>query len=42
MRPLVFTLKPCKLGGIVLTFQGFRADVSRPLFRLTASERGNY
>ena len=30
MRPLAFTLKPCKLGGIVLTFQGFWADVSRP------------
>lgn len=30
-------LKPCKLRGIVLTFQGFWADVSSPLFRLAAS-----
>ena len=33
-------LKPCKLRGIVLTFQGFWADVSSPLFRLAASDEG--
>ena len=34
--------EPCKLRGIVLTFQGFRADVSRLPLPPFGEQEGNY